>query len=282
MRELPPVLSGTEAQQLSALRDYLVRMARTLDVAEVETNRMIKEAATAKQTSSSSVGSKALEEIKGSVSELKSLIIKTADDVEVLNDATGVLGDRLDTGVSNTAAVMKVLGIDTTYIAESDFGAYEERLSSASFAAAKQYVDTFDYYEKISPAVSGDISAAIRPVADELGQYITAMQGMIIRGYITIEGVQRFGIAIAKELKTTGNTMINNGLVYDELVSSQTFGFYGSEGWEYWVNGEKTAWVDSQTSTMRLANARIDSNTYMSGSWQWRDFDGLGLKYVGD
>ena len=63
---------------------------------------------------------------------------------------------------------------------------------------------------------------------------------------------------------------------------SESLDKYGSEGWEYWVDGVKTAWVDSQTSTLRVSNARVDESTMMSGAWQWKEFGGLGLKYIGN
>lgn len=284
MREMPPVLNGTEQQQLSQLRDYLIRMNRTLEQAEVATadliSRSVKEAS-AKSASSGSSSVKGLEEIKSSISNLRSLIQKTSNDVEVLNGATGALDYAVDTNSTTSAAILKVLGVSTDYIAKSDYGAYEQKLSSEILATAGNMIESYDYYSAVQSKVSGDISDAVGSVAADLAAYEESMHGMIVRGYITVDGVNRFGIAIAKELKVTGNTITNNGLVYDQLESSQTFGFYGSEGWEYWVNGIKTAWVDSQTSTMRLANARIDSNTYMSGAWQWKDLDGLGLKFVG-
>ena len=34
MYEYPPILSGSEQNQLNALRDYLVRMAKSLEAAE--------------------------------------------------------------------------------------------------------------------------------------------------------------------------------------------------------------------------------------------------------
>lgn len=282
MRELPPVLSGTEAQQLSALRDYLVRMARSLDVAEVETNRMIQKAAESKPAASGGSSIKGLEEIKQQIGTLRDLIIKTSDEVRVVNETTGIIGGMVDTNSSTTAEVLKVLGISTDYIAQSDFGAYEQKLSSEILATAQDIIERFDYWEKVKPSVDGEITAVVDGVSEALSEYQTLMQGMIVRGYIIVDGVMRFGIAVARDLKTTGNTVVNNGLVYTELQNAQTFGFYGSEGWEYWVDGVKTAWVDSQTSTLRVSNARVDESTMMSGAWQWKEFGGLGLKYIGN
>ena len=115
MYEYPPILSGSEQNQLNALRDYLVRMAKSLEAAE--------RAEAAAQTAPSQTGRKEQEDklasIRRNAANLRALIVKTAADADTLAVELGAAREEMQ----------------SYYLAKSDFGAYMEQVES-TFAAS--------------------------------------------------------------------------------------------------------------------------------------------------
>ena len=94
--ELPPVLSGSTQQQIAALRDYLVRMAQSLQtVQELTEKRTDSGISSAKNALSANAAKQA--------ASLKSLIIKTA-------------------GVIRSSIEELETELHSSYVAESEFG----------------------------------------------------------------------------------------------------------------------------------------------------------------
>ncbi len=192
--EYPPILSGSDRQQIGALRDYLVRMTRTLESAAEEAEASGSGGtATAAQTASVRARGTAAA-ATADTTALRSLIVKTADRVQ-----------------RNVETLSQVLSAD--YMAKSDLGEYTESLSAAFTATARQVVESYEFQSKLD---------AVNALYGGLDSHMSAIRGEIRRGLITDPdtGETAFGISIAESLSFTGTTQTENGLTYYELAGS--------------------------------------------------------------
>ena len=119
MFEQPPILRGETGEQLAALRDYLVRLARSLE-ALTAAPAVSSAAAPTAQTRTASTSDTAL----------RSLIVKTADTIR----------HELD-------AVTREL--HENYLALSDFGSYRETAQAAITETARGVVESYRYDEAL-------------------------------------------------------------------------------------------------------------------------------------
>lgn len=252
--EQPPILSGPAAQQAQLLRDYLVRMVRQLQTLgdagalEAAVRRSIE--ASAGKTREAAAG-----DARRRALELKSLIVKTADEVVALMDR-------------------ELASLSGVYVAQSDFGVYAETTLRTIEDTARQTVESFQYDARLDAA-----NAAL----GTLEQYVTSLNGQIRRGVIedpaTHEDV--LGIAISENLSFTGQTEDENGVSYYRIAPGQTFGLYTSRGWQFWINGLRAAWLDAVDGKLHVANASIEESLQLGGNWVFTTTGGLGIRYIG-
>lgn len=247
MYELPPILRGSEREQLAALRDYLVRLARTLDAAQSAPLSTSASAAAAPETG--------LAAARRETGELRSLVVKTAERVE-----------------RHVERLSETLRED--YLALSDFGSYRETLSGTIEATARGVVEDYDF-EAALAALDGRLG--------ETESAVTALRGEIRRGLVTDPetGETVLGIAVAQALRFTGATQTENGLVYYELAPGQTLGLYTSTGWQFWINGSKRGWFDSLDGMLHAANLAVERSLRLGADWLLTATGGFGLRYVG-
>ena len=92
MYELPPILTGTEAQQIAALRDYLVRIARQENgetaaagttAASLAARGQDGQSAAATPTAATDVG---LADMRATAGRLRALIVKNTQGLGQLED----------------------------------------------------------------------------------------------------------------------------------------------------------------------------------------------------
>lgn len=241
--ELPPMAQGSAEQQLAALRDYLVRLARSLEQV------CGAEAVGAAAGRAASLAQKhSLAEVKASASALKALIIKTADEVEQYADA-------------------KVEEYDSLYVARSEFGNYYEQIETQVAQTARQAVESYRFTEAI----------------DGLESFLTELSGQIRRGVIEDPDTHEahLGIAVSESLSFTGQTQTEGGLTYYELSPGQTLGLYTASGWQFWINGVKRGWFSSEDSMLHVANIVVEDTLQMGANWQITTAGGFGLRYIG-
>ena len=232
MYEYPPILSGTEQQQLHALRDYLVRMARSLETAEQAAAVSTQESETQRSLAAAQEKKEAEEKLSAlrrNAANLRALIVKTAGEAETLALELGAV--RQD--------------MESRYLARSDFGAYMEQVKTSFTATARGVVESYDFASLIE---------AVNDRADALDLFMTAIRGEIRRGLITDPGTGETvtGIAIAENLQFTGEVHEEDGLQYYELAPGQTLGLYTATGWQFWVNGSKRGWFDSRDGRLHV------------------------------
>lgn len=244
MYELPPQPSGTPEQQLIALRDYLVRLARDLDRAG-NADAIITDAL---GRATSKAQQQAIRAVQDEAASLKSLIVKNADKVTEYTDT------RIDS-------------LSSTYVAISDYGNYYEQIDTKVQQTARNTVESYHYTESI----------------DALNTYMTELNGQIRRGLIEDPYTHEtsLGIAISENLSFTGQTHEEGGVTYYELTPWQTLGLYTSKGWQFWIHGQKMGWFDSSDSMLHVANVYVESTLQIGKNWQVTTDGGFGIRYMG-
>ena len=247
MLEMPPILRGSEREQLAALRDYLVRLARSLESAQ--------EAPLSVQSAPAAHSAAAVSGTRRENGELRSLVVKTAEQVR-----------------HSVELLSRTLRED--YLALSDFGSYRETLAGSFEATARGVVESYDF------------EAALAALAGRLGSAESAVEtlrGQIRRGLVTDPdtGETVLGIAIAQELRLTGATQTEGGLVYYELAPGQTLGLYTASGWQFWINGAKRGWFDSLDGMLHAARLAVEQSLRLGGDWLLTAGGGFGLRYTG-
>lgn len=252
MYELPPMLRGSEGEQIAALRDYLVRLARSLEGPSEAARTAAAPASNAVSNAATQTESR---EARRRSAELRALIVKTAEVIE----------RRVDE-LSQT--------LREDYLAASTFGEYRETILTVLRSTAREVVDSYDY------------SAALEALDREgqtLAASLTAIRGEIRRGLITDPetGETAMGIAIAEELRFTGQERTENGLVYYELSPGQTLGLYTATGWQFWINGSKRGWFNSVDGMLHVTNLSVEQSLALGAGWMVTMAGGLGVRVLG-
>lgn len=246
---LPNITATDEAGQIAQIRSYLHQFAEQLQWAfNSISNGETMEGYRATQAASTGVsnGSKE-EEAKNTFSEIKSLIIKSADIVEAYYKEFGIL-----------------LESEGKYMAKSDFGTYYEESS-------KTIVDKYNSLE--------EQYSNLQKVVDDMGLTIgeISTNALIKSGmlkYVTIgeyEGVPLYGIEISQKVEddVTGET------IYNKLAR------LSSEGLEVYANPDSTTpTAIFKYNTMYITNAEI-SGTLTLGGYKIETSKGLSFKWVG-
>ena len=252
--EIPPQLQGSPEQQLIAMRDYLVRLAQSLDSAG-SSDVIISRATKAANSAASKAHEDAVREVKEKAASLKALIIKTADEITEYTDS-------------------KVEEYNALYVAKSDFGTYTETVQTQFETTARGVVESYNYGAAIQGAQN---------TADAATAFITDLNGQIRRGAIEDPETHEvhLGIAISESLSFTGQTLTDGGLTYYELTPGQTLGLYTATGWQFWINGVKRGWFSSEDSMLHVSNIVVENKLQLGADWEITTSGGFGLRYIG-
>ena len=242
--ELPPMAQGTAEQQLAALRDYLVRMAQSLDPVSGSSERILAEA----RKGADKAQEKAVKDIRARAASLKALILKTADEITAYTDS-------------------KAEAFASLYVAKSEYGSYYNQIETQVEQTARDTVESYHYTEAIQA----------------LDTYMTELNGQIRRGVIEDPETHEvhLGIAISEQLFFTGQTQTEGGLTYYELSPGQTLGLYTSTGWQFWINGAKRGWFSSEDSMLHVSNIVVENRLQLGSGWEIVSTGGFGLRYIG-
>lgn len=154
----------------------------------------------------------------------------------------------------------------------SDLGERVETITTQIDANAENITEAFNRTEAIT---------------NGMNQYIESVDGEIRRGFITVNGERVFGIAISQKLVFDASVepVEECGELYYALDGGQTFGFYTSTGWQFWIDGQRVGYFDSATSNLVTGSQNIQ-NQLQLGKWlfipQPSDTDnGFGIKFLG-
>lgn len=258
--DLPPLANGTAEKQLQDLRAYLQRMSKQLNAAqdallsEIQSTGAAGNAATQAATAAvnATVG-QTMREQQRTYAQLRELIIKTADEVEIVEDR---LTSRME----------------SSYVAKSEFGRYTEGVKKTIEETARGVVESYDYTSRID-----DLNGSI----DALDELTEELQGRITRGFIEIDGIKYVGIAISEDVRTSSTTKYTeNGIEYNEISSGQSYGFYTARGWMFIVNGVRAGYFSAADGTLHVADIFVE-DTLRTGNWLITTTGGWGIRYVG-
>ena len=259
MIEKPPILQGSTNDQVRALRDYLYKLAGTLDGSIQQATALQnvkvtvdKQGRQVVSAGGGGVNASTADAIKKSADELKRLIIKSADEVYEYMDG-------------------KTEEYNGKYVAKSEYGEFTQSFNSRVETAARGVIEDYGFVEQIE---------ALQTADEQIQQYLTDLNGQIKRGIVLDPSTNQYvtGIAISQSLSTSGTCPPldphnpGDGYTYYYLTEGQTFGLYTSTGWQFWLNGVKKGWFDSQENvlnvydlvvknTLRVGPAVFDMNT---------------------
>jgi len=256
--EKPPILQGSPQDQIRALRDYLVRMSRSLEMAATApavaagtTVTLTRADGTVVTETGSGVDS--IDAIRKSARELRALIIKSAKTLE----------SEMDT---------KEEEYNGRFLAQNDFQTWELGLNSRIETSAAGVVESYGFQESISST------------QNQMQDYFTRIDGEIRRGYLEDPdnpGQYVFGIAISSNLQFSGTVQDKDGYRYYELEGNQTFGLYTASGWQFWVNGRKQGYFNSEDNKLHVRNIVADDSLQIGDDWQIKAFpDSQELEFV--
>lgn len=257
--EKPPILTGRASQDLANLRDYLFRMAGALMTVE-EAVTVTYDSKGKQILKPKGASNEAIAEVRKAAQELRSLITKTADAIEIEMDA-------------------REEEYNGRYLAVSQFGTFEENLDARIQTNARGVVEGYHYDSAIS---------SMQDVLDLYQGYFTQINGEIRRGLVEDPdtGDYVIGIVISQEcefgaqVSHTDPNYPGGGQEYWYVGPNQTFGLYTSTGWQFWINGVKRAWLSSFDSMLHVSNIVVEQSL-IGGDWRMTFTGGFGLKYVG-
>ena len=159
----PPMLQGDKAQQLQDVRRYLYRLVDTLNSS---LNNLTAE--NFSQETAASLGGATREEMQQTQADLKSLIIKNANEVRQTIEK-----------VEQT--------LRSEYVAISDFGTFQENM------------------ENTITATAAGLEQEISTRSEIVNNFIAATNGYIRQGVVGYEGLTPIiGIAIGQDIQVTG------------------------------------------------------------------------------
>jgi len=261
---MPPQLSGAPEQQIAALRDWMFQRVKELDVivsAEADKVTVTKDGSGRTVITN---GDEAA--IRNLASDLKSLILKTANEVEAYADK-------------------KVETFSSEYVARSEFGVFQQTVQATMETTAQGVEENYDLIQ----SVTQDLNT--------LSSHYEEIRGQVVRGIVQdpeyTPGSELHpteyvvGIAIAQDIQVSseaepgdGNNP-NDGHTYYYLNSGQTFGLYTSTGWQFWINGLKVGWYSSLDGNLHVASIKIEKTIQM-GDWILKQRgSNFGILYVG-
>lgn len=270
IREMPPMLTGDVRKDMYSMRDYLFRLASTLDPAI--TAEVAAQATKAAQRSAAGQGGGQVtaDDLRRNAQELKSLIIKSANELsDDLDHQYSVLVDYTNTTVEEYGA---------QYVAKSEYGEFKETIDTRIAAGAAGVVESYHYTESIT---------SLQTASDLMQSYLTTINGEIRRGLIEDPDSHEVvtGIAIAQTLQFTGVVVTgDDGQAYYQIDQNQTFGLYTSTGWQFWLNGHKRGWFDVSDGMLHVTDIVVEKSLQLSGTWKIElsdDGQTLDIRYIG-
>ena len=135
---LPNITAKTEKEQLEQIKSYLFQFAQQLNWALSNIDSKADEAKT--KVEATTQQKDAVEQAQATFSEVKSLIIKSAD---IVNAYYEEISHRLD----------------GDYVAQSEFGTYKEQTSATFEANSKEVSIRFDNQQTIIEGIGADVDA---------------------------------------------------------------------------------------------------------------------------
>lgn len=148
---------------------------------------------------------------------LRSLIIKTSDTVE-----------------AEMQALRQTL--ESNYVAQSEFGTYQEQAQNRLEATANGIVQNYTYTAETTPLQEGMVS---------FSSYIAQTKAYIKTGLLYVEsGIPIYGVAVGQDLQTASYTV--DGQTVEGITKGAAMATFTSQELSFWHQGTKIAWMSNQ------------------------------------
>ena len=213
---LPMPPGGIEARTYS----YLFQTAQALNLALSRLDESnFSEDSTARQILAGGQTAEQKKETEQGLGRLRTLIIKTADAVR-----------------AEQAALE--LRLQSTYVALSDFGDYQEEIDTRLTATAASIEQALSYYAELSDSLHG--------VSEDFDAYRVDVQGYIRQGVIGYDGaVPIIGIAMGRDLRVTGARETVDGTEYEVIDTSSNMSIWTPDKLSFYINGAEAAYFSN-------------------------------------
>ena len=240
-----PNISATTAEG-QQIRSYLIQLTEQLNFAfnSISNNGETMDSYRVPQSASS--GTTKEDEANNTFSEIKSLIIKSADVVEHIRSDVDTLFEQSD-----------------QYVATSNFGSYFSEQYSKQEAFPEMLKTTFYTKEEIDDSLGKRIDALENDAVFKQGilRFFTAGE---------YEGVAQYGIEVGQEVAND-----NGEVVYNKMA--RLF----AEGLELYSSKDSSTPIAMfKYNTMYITNAEISGNLKLGG-YNLDTSKGLTFKWVG-
>lgn len=158
-----------------------------------------------------------------------------------------------------------------SYVAQSEFGDYLERISQRIEADPSQLSQYFKF--------ASDIRADVDRVGVDFASYKTDVEGYIRQGIVGYDGtVPIIGIAIGQDIRTSQTGVETEQGVYDVIDKSSNMSVWTTEKLSFYIGGQEAAYFSNGKLTVaQIAADRITG----AGKWDVSFTGGVKFKWIG-
>ena len=248
---LPMPPGGIEARTYS----YLFQTAQALNLALSRLDESnFSEDSTARQILAGGQTAEQKKETEQGLGRLRTLIIKTADAVR-----------------AEQAALE--LRLQSTYVALSDFGDYQEEIDTRLTATAASIEQALSYYAELSDSLHG--------VSEDFDAYRVDVQGYIRQGVIGYDGaVPVIGIAMGRDLRVTGAKETVDGTEYEVIDTSSNMSIWTPDKLSFYINGAEAAYFSN--GALYVGTVIVKEKLVLGqDKWQITHDDGFTVRWIG-
>lgn len=248
---LPMPPGGIEARTYS----YLFQTAQALNLALSRLDESnFSEDSTARQILAGGQTAEQKKEAEQGLGRLRTLIIKTADAVR-----------------AEQAALE--LRLQSTYVALSDFGDYQEEIDTRLSATAARIEQALSYYAELSDSLHG--------VSEDFDAYRVDVQGYIRQGVIGYDGaVPIIGIAMGRDLRVTGAKETVDGTEYEVIDTSSNMSIWTPDKLSFYINGAEAAYFSN--GALYVGTVIVKEKLVLGqDKWQITHDDGFTVRWIG-
>lgn len=252
---LPNISASADMQtQMAQMRSYMYQMVEQLNwaLSAMDGGASAREQRLPGQTAVPASDDKKEDDTNQRMANLRDLIIKSADVVRQEMD-------RLATELKGS------------YVAQSEFGDYLERISQRIEADPSQLSQYFKF--------ASDIRADVDRVGVDFASYRTDVEGYIRQGIVGYDGtVPIIGIAIGQDIRTSQTGVETEQGVYDVIDKSSNMSVWTTEKLSFYIGGQETAYFSNGKLTVaQIAADRITG----AGEWDVSFTSGVKFKWIG-
>lgn len=254
--ETPPVLNGTQEQQIRQLYGFLFRMSENLNVAlnNLTVDNFASAGEYAAVANPASKGQQpGGDKTADSYNELKALIVNTASIIQSTID-------KVETTLSSKYAAIS-----------DEWGSYQENISNTIEATADGVIQRYGYDAEIR---------TLQELAAGFSAYQINTEGYIKQGFIDYDenNVPILGIAIGQGLTSTSVTI--GGEEYKQIDSTQSCAFYTANKLSFRVNGREVAYVSNRK--LYIYDVEVMGMVIFGGEWLITWPSGLKIQWIGE